>query len=184
MTDEKQHSRQRRQFLLAAGGAGVAASVPNRTLAQFADGRALPAHWDITADVLVIGSGFAGCAAAAAAAEAGSTVAVLEKMPAAGGNSAINLGDFAAWDSALHLRQKFKLGDDSAALVAGAGRYGKVSASLPAARTVNSRGAQSHARAQTKPASHLLEVGYERLQHLDAALLELACEHLAFLVGL
>ena len=76
------------------------------------------------------------------------------------------------------------VGDDSAALVAGAGRYGKVSASLPAARTVNSRGAQSHARAQTKPASHLLEVGYERLQHLDAALLELACEHLAFLVGL
>ena len=34
----------------------------------------------------------------------------------AGGNSAINLGDYAAWDSSLHLRQKFKLGDDSAAL--------------------------------------------------------------------
>ncbi len=114
MTEDRRPSGQRRQFLLTAG-AGIAAAAPLRALAQAADGRAQPLNWDITVDVIVIGSGFAGCAAAAAAAEGGSTVAVLEKMPAAGGNSAINLGDYAAWDSSLQLRRKFNLGDDSAA---------------------------------------------------------------------
>ena len=109
-------SRGRRNFLLSAGNAGIAAATADSALAQApADCRTLPVRWDSTVDVLVIGSGFAGCSAAAAAAEAGSTVAVLEKMPNAGGNSAINLGDFAAWDSSLHLRQKFNLGEDSAA---------------------------------------------------------------------
>ncbi len=109
-------SHGRRNFLLTAGSAGIAAAATDGAFAQpAADGRTPPATWDATVDVLVIGSGFAGCAAAAAAAEAGSSVAVLEKMPNAGGNSAINLGDYAAWDSALHLRQKFNLGDDSAA---------------------------------------------------------------------
>ena len=115
MTDYAPYRRQRRQFLLAAGGAGIAAATSARALAQAADGRALPAAWDATFDVIVIGSGFAGCAAAAAAAEGGSAVAVLEKMPVIGGNSAINLGDFAAWDSSLHLRRKLNLGDDSPA---------------------------------------------------------------------
>ena len=116
MTDDYARLRQRRRFLLTAGGAGMTAAAGTRALAQTADGRTPPSHWDTTVDVIVIGSGFAGCAAAAAAAEAGASVAVLEKMPAIGGNSAINLGDYAAWDSSLHLRQKFKLGDDSAAL--------------------------------------------------------------------
>jgi urocanate reductase len=88
-------------------------TAPGNALAPFGCGK-LPTSWDTTVDVIVIGSGFAGCAAAAAAAEAGSTVAVLEKMPQAGGNSAINLGDFAAWDSSLKLRQKHHLGEDSA----------------------------------------------------------------------
>jgi len=73
-----------------------------------------PRQWRETADVLVIGAGFAGFAAAAQAAAAGSTVVILEKMPQYGGNSAINLGDYAAWDDGRHRRALLGLGEDSA----------------------------------------------------------------------
>jgi urocanate reductase len=73
-----------------------------------------PRRWRETADVLVIGAGFAGFAAAAQAAAAGSTVVILEKMPQYGGNSAINLGDYAAWDDGRHRRALAGLGEDSA----------------------------------------------------------------------
>ena len=56
----------------------------------------LPQKWDQTADVVIIGSGFAGLAAALEARNAGSDVLVIEKMPVHGGNSVINGGDFAA----------------------------------------------------------------------------------------
>lgn len=48
--------------------------------------------WDETVDVIVVGSGFAGLAAAIEAKKAGANVIVLEKMPALGGNSIINGG--------------------------------------------------------------------------------------------
>lgn len=48
------------------------------------------------ADIIVIGSGFAGLAAAIEAAEAGASVQVLEKMMAPGGNSLISDGGIAA----------------------------------------------------------------------------------------
>lgn len=48
--------------------------------------------WDEACDVLVIGSGFAGLAAAIKAKKAGAKVIVLEKMPTAGGSSIINGG--------------------------------------------------------------------------------------------
>lgn len=72
-----------------------------------------PRQWHGTADVLVIGAGFAGLAAAAAAATAGSAVIVLDKMARYGGNSAINLGDYAAWDDGRHRRAALGLGEDS-----------------------------------------------------------------------
>lgn len=51
-----------------------------------------PQKWDETVDVIVVGSGFAGLAAAIEAAQAGAKTIVLEKMQAFGGNSIINGG--------------------------------------------------------------------------------------------
>jgi len=56
----------------------------------------LPKKWDTTTDVLIIGSGFAGLAAAIEAKNAGAKTLVIEKMPVFGGNSIINGGDFSA----------------------------------------------------------------------------------------
>lgn len=58
-------------------------------------------NWDDTADVIIIGSGFAGLAAAIEAREKGASVLVLEKMYAVGGNSVISDGGIAAPDTAL-----------------------------------------------------------------------------------
>ena len=52
--------------------------------------------WDEETDVLVVGSGFAGLAAAIEALEAGSGVVLIDKMPVYGGNSSLNGGDMAA----------------------------------------------------------------------------------------
>lgn len=51
--------------------------------------------WDESYDVIVVGSGFAGLAAALKASERGLSVAVLEKMGRVGGNSVINGGGVA-----------------------------------------------------------------------------------------
>jgi succinate dehydrogenase/fumarate reductase flavoprotein subunit len=59
-------------------------------------GRKPPRKWDEEADVIVIGSGFAGLAAAIEAKEAGSSVIILEKMRGYGGNSTISDGVVAA----------------------------------------------------------------------------------------
>lgn len=67
----------------------------------------------ISTDVIIIGSGLAGCAAAYRAASAGKKVLVLEKMPYYGGNSALAGGGYAASDSNLKYREKFGLEPDS-----------------------------------------------------------------------
>ncbi len=51
--------------------------------------------WDETVDVVVVGSGFAGLAAAIEARNAGASVTILEKMKAPGGNSIISDGGIA-----------------------------------------------------------------------------------------
>ena len=56
----------------------------------------IPANWDEETDVIVIGSGFAGLAAAIEAKLAGGSVVILEKMKGYGGNSFISDGVMAA----------------------------------------------------------------------------------------
>ena len=74
-----------RRSLIAGSIAGTAA------IAAPAFAKAAP-KWDETVDVIVVGTGFAGLAAAIEAKKAGANVIVLEKMTFAGGNSAINGG--------------------------------------------------------------------------------------------
>lgn len=78
-------------------GTGAAFAAGGGTLAATAAGTAtqgvgLPGQWDESFDVVVIGSGFAGLCAAHEARKAGASVALLEKMPSLGGNSAISGG--------------------------------------------------------------------------------------------
>ena len=91
----------RRNFLKTTGGAAGAAAValgginllPSRAEAA---GDALPKKWDDTYDIVVIGSGFSGLAAAIEAKNTGASVLVIDKMVLHGGNSIINGGDFCA----------------------------------------------------------------------------------------
>ncbi len=108
----------RRGFLKAGVSAGMLAAATGLALDLTkkdaeAAAKTLPKKWDEEIDVVVVGSGFAGLAAASEAGKRGAKVVILEKMPTYGGNSIINGGVYAAWDSKLHLRQKLNLGNDS-----------------------------------------------------------------------
>lgn len=72
-------------------------------------------QWDETVDVIVVGSGFAGLAAAIEARKAGANVIVLEKMPTLGGNSIINGGIMSATSCP---EQKYNKIEDSPELLA------------------------------------------------------------------
>jgi flavocytochrome c len=98
---KKTKTLSRRDFLKSTGGAAAAAGMALGGIAatgKEAAGAAdrMPAKWDETYDIVVIGSGFAGLAAAIEAKNSGATVTVIEKMPLPGGNSIINGGDFSA----------------------------------------------------------------------------------------
>lgn len=104
-------SMDRRGFLKAAGLAGAAFAGGSMLAgcAPAASGSAESSDtvsasnvkWDEETDALVIGSGFAGLAAAIEAIEAGSSVILIDKMPVYGGNSSLNGGDMAAVGTAL-----------------------------------------------------------------------------------
>ena len=91
----------RRNFLKATGGAAATAAIavgglsllPSKAEAACDN---MPKKWDDTYDVIVVGSGFAGLAAAIEAKNAGANVVVIDKMVTYGGNSIINGGDFSA----------------------------------------------------------------------------------------
>ena len=104
---EKERKLTRRDFMKTTGGAtamvGLAATGlflnPGKSGAS-----ELPDKWDDEKDVIVIGSGFAGLAAAIEAKIGGASVVVFEKMRVAGGNSIINGGVIAAAGSAMQAK--------------------------------------------------------------------------------
>ncbi len=83
-----------RRKLLRLSGLGIA-SLPVCTGAFAQSGKPT---WEKSFDVIVIGSGGAGLAAAVASAQAGANTIVLEKMPVTGGNTRITGGAFNAVD--------------------------------------------------------------------------------------
>ena len=117
--DQMEKTLTRRNFLKATGGVAATAAVAAGSInilpstAEAAAG-AMPKKWDETYDVVVVGSGFAGLAAAIEAKNAGANVAIIEKMPLYGGNSVINGGDFCAPGTKM---QKEKGIDDSPELM-------------------------------------------------------------------
>lgn len=110
--------KSRRRFLKSTGAAtGVAlgAGLAFTGSAQAVPAPlAIPQKWDSEVDVLVVGTGFAGLAAAIEARAAGADVLVIDKMPVAGGNSAINGGDMSAAGSKMQQEAGIK---DSAELM-------------------------------------------------------------------
>ena len=101
----------RRTFMQTAGAAVLLGAFG--ALPRIAVSAELPEKWDGAYDVVIVGSGFAGMAAAAQALTKGASVVVLEKMRVAGGNSAIAGGGYACWTDKLKLREKYNLGEDS-----------------------------------------------------------------------
>jgi len=76
----------------------------------------IPESWDDTYDVVVVGGGFAGLAAAENASTSGAETLLIDKMPALGGNSQINGGVYASHTSRIadDLYDKLNLEPDSA----------------------------------------------------------------------
>lgn len=90
--------------MTAAGGLAASLGVG----AAQAASAAMPAEWDEEVDVVVVGTGFAGLAAAHEATKAGASVTLLEKMRTPGGNSIISGGVIAAAGSPLQAEKGIK----------------------------------------------------------------------------
>lgn len=93
MIDEKSKKQiSRRRFLRGAAVAAPGAAAASLLGAQMQSSAAIPRRWDKEADVVVIGTGFAGLSAAITVRDAGATAVILEKMPQKyeGGNSKVS----------------------------------------------------------------------------------------------
>lgn len=102
-------------------GAASAMLVPAAACASAAGTTAR--RYDETTDVLVVGSGFAGMAAALAAAKAGAKVLVIDKMAFLGGNSSISGGMLAVPGSSVQKEQGIE--DSPEKLMADMARIGQ-----------------------------------------------------------
>lgn len=99
MTDQDKQLKITRRALLGSGAAtGVAMALAHGANAA---PQPMPQQWDEEVDVVIVGTGFAGLAAAIEAVKAGASVALLEKMRTPGGNSIINGGVISAAGSPL-----------------------------------------------------------------------------------
>lgn len=96
----------RRAFLGTGTAMGLGAMLAPAAEAKPYD--PMPAKWDEEVDVLIVGSGFAGLAAALEAKKKGANVVVLEKMRTLGGNSIINGGIMAVPGSPMQKKNGIK----------------------------------------------------------------------------
>lgn len=87
MTADDRRGVSRRELITGLGLGAAAAAMPAAALPR-SDVR----QWDITSDVVIVGSGVAGTAAAIEARRAGVDALVLEKLPKLGGSSAMSGG--------------------------------------------------------------------------------------------
>ncbi len=110
--DKPQSIHQVTRRALLGAGAAAGASLAMGGAAQSAP-LDVPETWDEEVDVIVVGTGFAGLAAAYEAKKAGATVALLEKMRTPGGNSIISGGVIAAAGSPLQAEQGIEDSVDS-----------------------------------------------------------------------
>lgn len=101
----------RRRFITGAAAVAAAGALGQEMLfPRPLQAVEVPKKWNRTADVVVIGTGFAGLAAAIEAHNAGSNVIIIEKSRMLGGNSVIASGAYNAVDP---LRQKKQNIEDS-----------------------------------------------------------------------
>ncbi|MDD5169754.1 MAG: flavocytochrome c, partial [Syntrophales bacterium] len=113
MSEERKETKTltRRNFLKTTGSAVAAAGLVTGGLtlgASKTEAAPLPKKWNETFDIVIIGSGFAGLAAAYEAKKAGASVVVLEKMRTPGGNSIINGGVVSAAGSPVQAAKGIK----------------------------------------------------------------------------
>ena len=100
-----------RRDLLKQAGAGAALfgmGAAAKAEPNLKPGSAVPAKWNETFDVVVVGSGGAGMAAAVKAADQGSKVVVLERLAFPGGNTQLAQGQINAADPVRQPRQGIK----------------------------------------------------------------------------
>ena len=101
----------RRSFITGAAAAGALASlglVGCAPQSEKASAQATPGanvSWDEECEVLVVGSGYTGLAAAIEAKAAGADVKIIEKTGMVGGNSALAAGDMAVCGSSVQARE-------------------------------------------------------------------------------
>lgn len=99
----------RRGFIKKAAIAGAGAAALSLTDWNKAEAAKAPEKWDNTADVIIIGTGFAGLCAAVEAADAGAKVLVLDKEDHIGGNSVLSGGQ--ALFTGTNIQRKFNIED-------------------------------------------------------------------------
>ena len=89
----------------ALAGACVGAGLLAASQAAPTVARASDVTWDEECEVLIVGSGYSGLAAALEAHAAGVDVKVIEKLSIVGGNSTVAAGDFAVCGSSVQARE-------------------------------------------------------------------------------